>query len=115
MMKVIEYIGEVLPDGYLSLLEEIQKELGLSPHCSVKVTIAVEDSRVLDEKKGWEAFRRMRQDAVGGKLSNASAKHDQYLYGRTGERDERNTWAEPAAVGISSDTILAAHTPQRQG
>jgi len=82
MMKVIEYIGEVLPDGHLSLPEEIQKELGLTPHSSVKVTITVEDSRVLDEKKGWEAFRRMGQDAADGKLPDASTKHDQYLYGK---------------------------------
>jgi hypothetical protein len=83
-MKVIEYIGEVLPDGHLSLPDEVQKQLGLSLHRSVKVTIAVEDSRVLDEKKGWEAFRRMGQDAADSKLPNASTKHDQYLYGKKG-------------------------------
>jgi len=55
-MKVIEYIGEVLPDGHLSLPDEIQKELGLSPHCSVKVTIAVEDSCGLDEQKGGKCL-----------------------------------------------------------
>ena len=82
MMKVIEYIGEVLPDGHLSLPDEIQKELGLSPHSSVKVTITVEDCRTLDEQKGGEAFRRLGQDAVGGKLSSASTKHDHYLYAK---------------------------------
>jgi hypothetical protein len=82
MMKVIEYIGEVLPDGHLSLPNEIQKELGLSPHCSVKVTITVEGPRVLDEQKGWEAFRRLGQDATGSGLSDVSAKHDHYLYGK---------------------------------
>ncbi len=81
-MKVIEYIGEVLPDGHLSLPDEIQKELGLSPHCNVKVTITVEDSHTLDEEKGWEAFKRMGQNAVAGKLSDVSIKHDQYLYGK---------------------------------
>jgi hypothetical protein len=80
-MKVIEYIGEVLPDGRLSLPREIQEELDLSPHCSVKATLTVEDSRALDEQEGWEVFRRLGQDAVGGKLPNASAKHDRYLYG----------------------------------
>ena len=65
IMKVIEYIGEVLPDGHLSLPDEVQKELGLCPHSSVKVTLTVEDSRVLDEKKGWEAFRRLVRDAAG--------------------------------------------------
>ncbi len=81
-MKVIEYIGEVLPDGHLSLPDEIQKELELSPHSSVRVTIAVEEPRKIDEKKGWEAFRRMGENAVAGKLSNASVNHDRYLYGK---------------------------------
>ena len=81
-MKVIEYIGEVLPDGRLSLPREIQEELGLSPHCSVKVTLTVEDSRALDEQKGWEVFRRLGQDAISGKLSDASTKHDRHLYGK---------------------------------
>jgi bifunctional DNA-binding transcriptional regulator/antitoxin component of YhaV-PrlF toxin-antitoxin module len=80
IMKVIEYIGEVLPDGHLSLPDEVQKELGLGPHSSVKVTITVEDSRVLDEKKGWEAFRRLGKGATGSGLSNISVNHDQYLY-----------------------------------
>lgn len=81
-MKVIEYIGEVLPDGHLSLPDEVQKKLGLSPHSSVKVTIAVEELRKIDEQKGWEVFRQMGKDAVAGKLSNASTKHDRYLYGK---------------------------------
>ena len=79
-MKEVKYIGEVLPDGHLSLPDEIQKELGLSPHCSVEVTITVEDADALDEEKGWEIFRRMGQNAVAGKLSDASRKHDHYLY-----------------------------------
>ncbi len=81
-MKEVKYIGEVLPDGRLSLPDEIQKELGLSPHSNVKVTITVEDSYALDEEKGWEAFKRMGQNAVAGKLSDVSIKHDQYLYGK---------------------------------
>ncbi len=81
-MKVIEYIGEVLPDGRLSLPDEIQKELGLSPHSSVRVTIAVEEARKIDEKKGWEVFRRMGENAVAGKLSDVSTNHDHYLYGK---------------------------------
>lgn len=80
IMKVIEYIGEVLPDGHLSLPDQVQKELGLGPHSSVKITITVEDSRVLDEKKGWETFRRLGEDAAGSRLSDVSVKHDQYLY-----------------------------------
>ncbi len=81
-MKVIEYIGEVLPDGHLSLPDEIQKELGLSPHSSVRVTIAVEEARKIDEKKGWEVFRRMGENAASSGSSDVSANHDHYLYGK---------------------------------
>ena len=81
-MKVIEYVGEVLPDGHLSLPDEVQKKLGLSPHSSVKITITVEDSRKPDEQAGWKVFRQMGQDAVAGKLSDASTEHDRYLYGK---------------------------------
>ena len=49
---------------------------------SVEVTITVEDAYALDEEKGWEVFRRMGQNAVAGKLSDASRKHDEYLYGK---------------------------------
>ena len=81
-MKVVEYIGEVLPDGHLSLPDEIQKELGLSPHSSVRITITIEDSHALDERKGWEVFRNLGRNAMDGKLTDASTKHDQYLYGK---------------------------------
>jgi len=84
-MKVVEYIGEVLPDGHLSLPDEVQKELGLSPHCSVKITITVDtvkSSNPSDEEKGWEALRNLGQNAASGKLPNASTKHDHYLYGK---------------------------------
>ena len=53
-MKVIEYIAEVLPDGSLALP---------------------------DAQKGWQIFRALGKDAVAGKLSNTSTKHDEYLYG----------------------------------
>ncbi len=79
-MKEVKYIGEVLPDGHLSLPDEVQKELGLVPHSNVEVTITVEDSYALDEQKGWEAFKRLGQNAVAGKLSDAATKHDHYLY-----------------------------------
>ncbi|MBM3235897.1 hypothetical protein FJZ31_06315 [Candidatus Poribacteria bacterium] len=92
-MKVIEYIGEVLPDGHLSIPDEVRRELDLSPHCNVKIIINVETSHVLNEadheitaeqigQKGWEVFRRLGKDAIGGKLSNASTNHDKYLYGK---------------------------------
>lgn len=79
-MKVIEYTGEVLPDGHLSLPDRIREELSLSPHRSVKITITVETPHVSNEQGGWEVFRLLGRDAVAGKLSNASAEHDKYLY-----------------------------------
>ena len=81
-MRVVEYVGKALPDGHLSLPDEVQKELGLSPHSSVKVTIAVEDSHELDEQEGWKVFRQLGQNAVSGRLPDASTKHDLYLYGK---------------------------------
>jgi hypothetical protein len=81
-MKVVEYIGEVLPDGHLSLPDEIQKKLGLSPHSSVRVTIAVEEPRKIDEKKGWEVFRQMGKNAASSGSSDVSTNHDHYLYGK---------------------------------
>jgi hypothetical protein len=61
-MKVIEYIGEVL----LPNLEKVRNlfKVGQSG------------------QKGWEVFRRLGKDAIGGKLSNASTNHDKYLYGK---------------------------------
>ena len=38
-METEEYIGEVLPDGHLSLPEKVVKGLGLEPYARVKVTI----------------------------------------------------------------------------
>ena len=78
-MKVVEYIGEVLPNGYLSLPDEVRKELGR--HTQVKVTLTVETPSTPDAQTGWQVFRDLGKDAIGGRLSEASTKHDEYLYG----------------------------------
>ena len=78
-MKVIEYIAEVLPNGSLALPDDIRKELGSQKQ--VKVTLAVETSSAPDPQKGWQIFKDLGKDAVAGKLSNTSTKHDEYLYG----------------------------------
>ena len=78
-MKVIEYIAEVLPDGSLALPDDIRKELG--SQTQVKVTLAVETSSMPDVQKGRQIFKDLGKDAVAGKLSNTSTKHDEYLYG----------------------------------
>ena len=78
-MKVIEYIGKILPDGHLSIPEEIRKELELYESDDVRVAITV-DSR--NEKRGWEIFKQMGRNAEHGKLPNAAEDHDKYLYGK---------------------------------
>ena len=84
-MKMVEYIGEVLPDGHLSLPVEVQKELGLSPHCNVKITITViteEKPNPLDEQRAWEVLRNMGKNATSSGFSDGSTRHDYYLYGK---------------------------------
>lgn len=34
-----------------------------------------------DAKKGWEAFRRIGQNAAQGKSTDSSVEHDHYIYG----------------------------------
>lgn len=51
-MKAIEYIAKVLPDGHLSLPEEIKEKMGLSANSRVKVVLEREAKR----EKAIEAF-----------------------------------------------------------
>jgi hypothetical protein len=78
--KTIEYIGEILPDGHLSIPDEVKKELDRYETNDLKITITVLSS---DEKRGWEIFRQMGKYAEPGTLPNASVEHDRYLYGKT--------------------------------
>jgi hypothetical protein len=39
MQRVIKYIGEVLPDGHLSVPEEVHQTLAATPHTRLQVTI----------------------------------------------------------------------------
>lgn len=80
-MKMVEYIAEVLPNGCLSLPVEVREALELDLHYQIKVTLTVETSSKSDAQKGWEVFRRLGKDAIAGNLSDASTKHDEYLYG----------------------------------
>ena len=77
--KVIEYIGEILPDGHLSIPDEVKDELELHKSNSLKITLTFLSS---DEKRGWEIFRQMGKYAESGTLQNASEDHDKYLYGK---------------------------------
>ncbi len=51
-MKVIKYIAKVLPDGHLSLPEEIKKKMKLSANSKVKVILEIESQR----EKAIESF-----------------------------------------------------------
>ena len=82
MERVIEYVGEVLPDGHLSVPEEIRQTLAAAPHAQVQVTIRLLQPEVRLAREAWEAFRRMGQDAGPGRLPDAAAQHDRYLYGK---------------------------------
>jgi hypothetical protein len=78
--KIIEYIGEILPDGHLSIPDEVRKELDQYETDDLKITITILPS---DEKRGWEIFRQMGRNAESGTLPNASVDHDKYLYGKS--------------------------------
>jgi len=82
MDKVIEYMGEVLPDGHLSVPEEIRQTLASEPHAKIQVTIRLLQSTVEQEQEAWAAFRQLGQDAGPGQLSDAAADHDRYLYSK---------------------------------
>lgn len=51
-MKAIKYIAKVLPDGHLSLPEEIKEKMKLSANSKVKVILEIESQR----EKAIEAF-----------------------------------------------------------
>jgi hypothetical protein len=84
MEKVIEYVGEVLPDGHLSVPEEVRQTLATTPHAQVQVTIKLLQPTAALEQEAWTAFRRLGQDASSGRLPDASTHHDRYLYGKDG-------------------------------
>lgn len=100
--KTAEYMGSVLPDGHLSLPEDIRKELGLVTHGTVKVRLRVESGNLDRTQQAWDLFRDLGKDAVVGKLLGASEKHDAYLYGKT--RRERSS--STRALGMPSKTLV---------
>jgi hypothetical protein len=81
-VKEIEYLGEVMEDGHLTLPESVRKQLDLQPTALVRVTIAVPETDRVDVQEAWKLFQQMGRDAVPGRLPNASTNHDRYLYGR---------------------------------
>ncbi len=79
-MRHAEYTGEVLEDGHLSLPEAVRKQLNLQPAELVQVVISVPENRKTAAEDAWNLFRAMGQNAVSGRLKNASTEHDRYLY-----------------------------------
>jgi hypothetical protein len=82
MKTLAEYIGNVLPDGHLSVPEEVRQALALEPHTQIQVTIRLLQPDAEQVQKAWMAFRHLGQDAGPGRLPDASTQHDRYLYGK---------------------------------
>ena len=71
-MKAIKYTAKVLPDGHLSLPEEIKEKMGLTPNSKVNVVLEREAEREraieafgawagrIDVKDGVEYVEKMR-------------------------------------------------------
>jgi hypothetical protein len=86
MDNVIEYEGEVLPDGNLPIPQEIRQQLAATPHAAVRVTIQIlpplQTSAVEQSEDAWDAFCQLGQSPDPGRLPEASVRHDEYLYGK---------------------------------
>lgn len=86
MDTMIEYEGEVLPDGALSIPQEIRQRLAATPHATVRVTIqilpALRTPVSEQAEDAWEAFEQLGQSPGPGRLPDASVRHDEYLYGK---------------------------------
>lgn len=86
MDSVIEYEGEVLPDGNLLIPQEVRQRLAATPHAAVRVTIQIltaPRTPVSEQAEGaWEAFCQLGQSPDPGRLPDASVRHDEYLYGK---------------------------------
>lgn len=80
MKTVIEYVTKLLPDGHLSIPEEVRQALTVTPEMQVQVTIKLLQPEEALEQKAWEAFRHLGQNATSGHLPDASTRHDHYLY-----------------------------------
>ena len=57
-METVEYIAEVLPDGHLSVPEEIIKKLNLKSHSKIRISILP----IQTKKKGLTRFCGKWQD-----------------------------------------------------
>ncbi|HEV8717967.1 MAG TPA: hypothetical protein VGX03_34765 [Candidatus Binatia bacterium] len=86
MDSVIEYEGEVLPDGNLLIPQEVRQRLAATPHAAVRVTIQILTAPRIPApdqvEDAWDAFCQLGQSPDPGRLPDASVRHDEYLYGK---------------------------------
>lgn len=86
MDNVIEYEGEVLPDGSLPIPQEVRQQLAATPHTMVRIVIRILTPPGMPAAEqledAWEAFCQLGQSPAPGRLPDASVRHDEYLYGK---------------------------------
>jgi hypothetical protein len=50
----------------------------------IRIIRTPDDAEGRESSRGWEIFRSLGQDAQPGRLPDAAAEHDRYLYGKGG-------------------------------
>jgi len=48
----------------------------------IRILPVADEAERRESPKGWEVFRSLGRDAQPGRLPNAAAEHDRYLYGK---------------------------------
>ena len=81
-MKQTEYMGVVEQDGHLSLPKTVRDQLRLEADQIVRVTLVMADSEEPETDAALEHWRAMGRNARPGRLKEAAARHDEYLYGK---------------------------------
>ena len=66
MQRVIEYVGEMLPDGHLSVPDEVRQTLTAVAYTQLQVTIRLLQPEEEQIQAAWTAWRQLGQDATPG-------------------------------------------------
>lgn len=56
MQRVMEYVGEILPDGNLFVPEEVREVLAAAPYTQLQVTITLLQPEAEQAQAAWEPF-----------------------------------------------------------
>ena len=80
-MKQAEYVGVVEADGHLSLPEAVRDQLHLRSEQVLRVTIVTTETDEAINPSALDCWRSMGRDAATGRVRDAAANHDKYLYG----------------------------------